>query len=67
MLKKRKRIKHTATFDERLAKSAAELEEQARRMPIGQERDVVMKKARQTKVAAHINEWLTSPGLRSPR
>jgi hypothetical protein len=67
MLQKRRRIKHTMTFDERLAMSAAQLKEQGRRMPPGREKEALMKRARQTDVAAHINEWLTSPGLRSPR
>lgn len=67
MLQKRRRIKHTMTFDERLAKSAAQLKEQARGMPPGREKDALMKRARQTDVAVHINEWLTSPGLRPPR
>jgi hypothetical protein len=67
MLQKRRRIKHTMTFDERLAKSAAQFKEQARGMPPGREKDALMKRARQTDAAAHINEWLTSPGLRPPR
>jgi hypothetical protein len=67
MLQKRRRIKHTMTFNERLARSAAQLKEQARGMQPGREKDALMKRARQTEVAAHINDWLTSPGLRPPR
>jgi hypothetical protein len=30
-------------------------------------RDTLMKKLRQLDVAVHINEWLSSPGLRPPK
>ena len=30
-------------------------------------RDATLKKARQTEAAAHMDEWLNSPGLRPPR
>jgi hypothetical protein len=43
MLQKRIRIKHTMTFDERLAKWAAQLKEQAREMPPGSEKDTLIK------------------------
>jgi len=64
MFRRRNRTKHTLTFEERLAQAATQLEEQARSMPPGQERDAIMKKARQAETAAHINDWLSSPGLR---
>ena len=64
MLQKRKRIKHTLTFEERLAQEATLMREKARRLPPGKDRDILIKRARQAEVAAHINEWLTSPGLR---
>lgn len=66
-MQKRRRTRHTATFEERLDEMAAKLKEQARRMPPGKERDILMRRARQAETAAHINAWLTSPGLRSPR
>jgi hypothetical protein len=67
MLQKRRRIKHTMTFVERLAESVAQLKEQARKTRPGPEKEALMKRARQTDVAAHISEWLMSPGLRPPR
>ena len=63
----RRRIKHTTSFEERLTASAAELEERARELPQGRERDALLKKARQTETAARINDWLSTPGPRAPR
>jgi hypothetical protein len=36
-------------------------------MPHGHERDLLLRKGRQTETAAHVNEWLTSPGLSPPK
>jgi hypothetical protein len=62
----RNRRKQTVPFDERLQKAADAARQTARLLPPGSERDMLLKKARQTETAAHINAWLTSPGLRSP-
>jgi hypothetical protein len=32
-------------------------------MPAGEQRDNLLRLARQADVAAHMSEWLTSPGL----
>jgi hypothetical protein len=61
---KRNRHKQTVSFDQRLQQAAREAREQARRLPAGHEREMLLRKARQAETAAHINEWLTSP---SPR
>lgn len=66
-MKKRVRRKHILSFDERLQQSADAARDAARQLPMGRERNALLKKARQTEVAAHINEWLASPGLRSPK
>jgi hypothetical protein len=63
----RSRRKNTVSFDERLQKAADEAREAARELPQGQERDALLRKARQAETAAHLNEWLTSPGLQSPK
>ena len=63
----RRRIKHVKSFEERLEINAIRLREQARSMAPGRERELILRKARQIETAAHINEWLSSPGLRSPR
>jgi hypothetical protein len=64
---KRRRIKHEASFEERLAVQARRCRGQAKTLPPGKERDGLMRRARQVEIASHINEWLTSPGLASPR
>lgn len=66
-LKRRPRIVHTATFDERMMNEAHRLEEAAKKMAPGKDREMLLRKARQTRTAAHINEWLSSPGLMSPK
>ena len=58
---KRRRTIHNATFAERMANEAQRLEEQAHRMAPGKDREMILRKLRQTKTAAHINEWLSSP------
>ena len=55
------------TFEQRLSQQAKEMEEQAYKTGYGPERDALLRKARQCDVAANIDAWLKSPGLRSPR
>jgi hypothetical protein len=64
---KRRRIKHEASFQERLAEQARTLREQAKTLQLGKERDDLMRRARQAEIASHINEWLTSPRFASPK
>jgi len=63
----RSRIMHRATFEERLAEEARRLKEQAKKAAAGREREALLRKARQADTAAHINEWITSPGLVPPK
>jgi hypothetical protein len=63
MLRQRRQV---MPFDKRLAAEATRLREKAQSMPFGIERDDVLRKAREADTAAHINQWLTSPGLASP-
>jgi hypothetical protein len=63
----RRRIKHEACFEERLAEQAQRLREQAKTLPPGKERDGLLRRARRAEISSHINEWLTSPGLASPK
>jgi hypothetical protein len=63
----RYRIKHKASFEERLAEQAQRLREQAKTLPPGKERDGLMRRARQAETTSNINAWLTSPGLASPK
>ncbi|MCD9109812.1 hypothetical protein [Bradyrhizobium japonicum] len=67
MIKRRNRTKHTKTFEERLAEEAARFKEAAAKLPPGTQRELNLRRARQADTAAHINEWLTSPGLQPPK
>jgi hypothetical protein len=65
-MKKRRRFKHTASFEERLAAFAQEAREKAERLPPGPERDEALRKARQADTALHMTDWANSPGLQLP-
>jgi len=59
-MQQRPRIKHTLTFEERLAQQAARLHDAAQKMPPGKERGELLKRAQQAETAAGINRWLSS-------
>lgn len=64
----RRRIKHTVTFEEKLAEEAIKFKEAAEKQPIGSfARELLLRRARQAETASHINHWLRSPGLRPPK
>ena len=63
---KRNRYRQTLSFDQRLQQAADAARDAARLLPEGQQRELLLKKAREAETAAHINEWLASPGLRAP-
>jgi hypothetical protein len=63
----RRRVKQTESFEIRLSAEAARLREQAKKLPHGIEREELLRRARQAETAAHMNEWLASPGLQPPR
>jgi hypothetical protein len=67
MAQQRKRVNHTATFEERLAQEAIKFKAAAEKQPPGSmARELLLRRGRQAETAAHINEWLRSPGLRPP-
>ncbi|WXU30849.1 hypothetical protein WI604_11085 [Bradyrhizobium symbiodeficiens] len=63
----RRRIKQTASLEERLAEQAHRLREEAKLLPHGPARDAALRKARQAETGSHMSEWLTSPGLQPPK
>ena len=68
MVKLRPRVKHTLTFEQRLAEEAKKFHEAAAREPLGSlSRELLLRRARQAETASRINDWLRSPGLQSPR
>jgi hypothetical protein len=54
-------------FEAQLDQEAKRLKQAAWRLPPGSERDELMRRARRLNVAAHLNEWMSSPGLQPPR
>jgi hypothetical protein len=68
MAQQRKRVKHTTTFEERLAKEARRCRDEAEKQPPGSHaRELLLRRARQAESASHISEWLSSPGLQPPK
>ena len=65
-MQQRRRVKHALTFEERLACQAERLRDDARKMPMGKQRDQVLKRARQAETALGITRWLMSPGYPKP-
>ena len=63
----RNRFAQTIRLGDRLADEAERLRQKARTVPAGNERESLLRKARQLETASHINEWLSSPGLQTPQ
>jgi hypothetical protein len=45
---------------------AAAAKQQAEELPHGNEREALLRRARQLETACQVNEWISSPGLRPP-
>jgi len=54
------------TLSDRLTQFARRGRDQAERLQPGKDRDDLLQKVRQAEVAIHINQWVSSPGLRAP-
>ena len=63
---KRRNLKQSTSLEQRLAEEAKRLREAADKAKDIKERDMLLRKARQAETAAHVKEWLTSPGLQPP-
>jgi hypothetical protein len=61
------RAKHAKTFKEQLADQSHRFKAAAAQLPPGTARELLLRRARQADTAAHIDKWLTSPGLRPPK
>ena len=62
----RRRFKQTTPLEQRLTAEVERLQKEARGTPPGIERERLIRRARQAETAVHLQEWLTSPGLRAP-
>ena len=68
MAQHRLRIKHKTSFEERLAEEARIFKEAAEKeLPGSMAQELLLRRVRQAETASRINEWLGSPGLRSPK
>ena len=64
-MKRRQPSPHT--FEGNVAAEIARCESQLAKTSHGPERDALEKKIRQLNTAGHMNDWLKSPGLQTPR
>jgi hypothetical protein len=64
---KRRHFVQNAPLKDRLVEQAKAAREQAKKLPPGKERESLLRRARQSETASHIDEWLRSPGLRAPQ
>lgn len=60
MAVKRNRRKQTISFDERLQRAAQQAREAAQQLPLGPQRESMLRRAKQAETAARISEWLSS-------
>ncbi|MCK1598453.1 hypothetical protein IVB01_27425 [Bradyrhizobium sp. 164] len=65
-MKRRNRRKQTLTLKERLLESAEQARTLARQMAPCRERESMIRKAHLAETTAALEEWIRSPGLRSP-
>jgi len=65
-IKRRNRRKQTLTLKERLLQSAEQARTLALQMAPCSERESLIRKARLAETTAALEEWIRSPGLRTP-
>ena len=63
----RRRFKQETSLDQRLEDHAKRLRKEAQGTPAGIKRDDLIRRARQAETASRLSEWLSSPGLQSPK
>jgi hypothetical protein len=62
----RRRFRDVLSFPDGSTEEAERLRAEAEKLPPGPQRHDIERKARRAETAAHIDEWLKSPGLRPP-
>lgn len=66
-MQKRRRVVQSLPLKDRLALFAKEARKKANRLPPGLGREAMLNKVRQADVAAHLDDWATSPALQPPK
>ncbi|MDA9412394.1 hypothetical protein XH98_32830 [Bradyrhizobium sp. CCBAU 51745] len=61
-----RRVQQAETLRETLARLALAMRKRAEALPAGIERDQLLKQARNADTTAHLDDWVSSPGLRPP-
>lgn len=59
----RRHFKQTEILKDQLARSAKDARAKAWALPAGAERDELLTSARRADIAAHLDDWVNSPGL----
>jgi hypothetical protein len=54
------------TIEQKWHQESEAAKNEAEKLPHGKEREALMRRARQLKTASQINQWLSSPELKSP-
>jgi len=54
------------TVEQRWHEQSEAAKEEAAKLPYGRLKEQLLREARRLETASHINQWLSSPGLRSP-
>jgi hypothetical protein len=63
-----KRLRHNRSFEQRLEEEARRFRQEAETLPLGSAaREGLLQRARQAETASRVNDWLSSPGLASPK
>jgi hypothetical protein len=65
--KRRQRFKQEAPLSDRLLKLAANARHEAARLPLGSQRDHLLRKAKQAEVVASLDQWLSLPRKQAPQ
>ena len=63
---RRRRFRQIRTLNERLEDEAKRLRAEARALPPGRCREMLLRRVRQDEMAMQIDAWLHSPGLKAP-
>jgi hypothetical protein len=54
------------TIEQKWHQQSEAAKNEAQKLPHGKEREALVRMARQLETASKINQWLSSPGLKSP-
>jgi hypothetical protein len=63
----RRRFKQQTSFLDRVEEWAKRVRAEADALPPGLDRDALLQKIEQAETAKHLEQWVSSPGLRPPR